>query len=129
PAAFSGETVGTGSGGVSSRSVSVFVAVWLVVAICSPLPEISDCIRQARHAIQGGPWPSVESVQQHGCKRKRKKGGSALASSEDAGDRLDFRSAGGERVGEEKHRNRQSADDGESVLRVVRNVGHLMSPL
>src|SRR5688572_23929181 len=150
PAAFSGRTIGTGSGGVSSSSipgaVAVLVVVWVVVAIRCPLPASTYCIKLARHAVQGRPlpgWPepaatglqgegSVES--RRPCPRppgravRARTADRPRRSGEDSGDRLDFRRLGGEDVGEQQRRNGDRADGGEGMLGVVRKDRHLHSP-
>src|SRR5688500_959952 len=94
PAAFSGTTIGTGSGGVSSRSPAVLVAVvvWVVVAIRCPLPVFVTVLGGQNTLFKA-------SEPKRAPTRPRAEG--PLASREDAGDRVDFRGLRGERVGEQ----------------------------
>src|SRR6478735_9004147 len=132
PAAFSGTTIGTGSGGVSSSSVAVLVVVWVVVAIRCPLPAGLYCIRQARHGVQGrhrrrreraaSRYPAEGQI----APRARQP---PTRSGEDAGDRVDFDGVDGERVGKQHRRHDERGEGGGNVLRVVRKSGHWSSPL
>src|SRR5690606_20124504 len=68
PAAFSGATAGTGSGGVSSRSVAVLVAVWFLVAIRCPLPAFATVLSGQDTRFKAEPAPNVPHG---GYERKR----------------------------------------------------------
>src|SRR6187397_3227222 len=122
PEAFSGTTIGTGSGGVSSSSVAVLVVVWVVVAIRCPLPAFIYCLRRAKHAVQG----CLPARPELAATREGAEGG--LGSGENARDRMHLRGAGGQRVGEEQHGDRDSGEAGDDALRIVRESSHFHFP-
>src|SRR6478735_1271754 len=123
PEAFSGTTIGTGSGGVSSSSIAGLVVVSVVVAIRCPLPAFATVLGGQDTLFKDACLSRPELA----ATRRGAEGG--LASGENAGDRMHLRGAGGERVGEQQHRDRDRGEAGDDALRGVRESSHFISPL
>src|SRR6478735_7494543 len=122
PEAFSGTTIGTGSGGVSSSSTAGLVVVSVVVAIRCPLPAFVTVLGGQDTLFKDACLSRPELA----ATRRGAEGG--LASGENAGDRVHLHRAGGERVGEQQHRDGDRGDTGDHTLRGVRESSHFISP-